>query len=140
MRLPALGDLLGAHLRARLLRAEQAFDQDLHAPAAGLVAEQPRRDHPGVVEHQQVAGLQQLGQVADQQVLQRGRGRRAPPSGGWPNARAAAPWAIRASGNSWWKSDFFKDRARREWTGYCTGPALPRRRRLPAATRCVPSP
>ena len=46
--LRAQGDLEGA---------EHALDQDLHAPATGLGAEQPRRQHAGVVEHQQVGAL-----------------------------------------------------------------------------------
>ena len=63
----------GADLRPRLVAGQQAFDQDLHAPAGGLLAEQARRDHPGVVEDQQVAGLQQPGQVAHRAVLQLAR-------------------------------------------------------------------
>src|SRR5690606_3789795 len=39
--------------------------------AAFLLPEQPRRNHPGVVEHQQVAGLQQLRQVTHLQVGER---------------------------------------------------------------------
>src|SRR3546814_4432316 len=57
--------LAGAYLRPRLVARLQALDQDLDPPAApGLAAEQPRRDHPGVVEHQQVALAQQRRQIA----------------------------------------------------------------------------
>ena len=43
---------------ARLLAAVQALDQDFDAAPTGLLSEQARRDHPGIVEHQQVTGLQ----------------------------------------------------------------------------------
>ena len=68
--------LARAHLRPRLVPGQQAFDEDLDAPAAGLRAVQAGRDHARVVEDQQVAGLQQVRQVADAGIAQgRGRGR-----------------------------------------------------------------
>ncbi|MDQ1188680.1 hypothetical protein QE447_001183 [Stenotrophomonas sp. SORGH_AS282] len=63
----------GAYLGPGLLPAQQAFNQDFHATAAGLLAEQAGRDHPGIVEDQQVAGLQQRRQVAHLAVFERGR-------------------------------------------------------------------
>src|SRR6185437_2977411 len=68
--------LAGTDLGPRLLAAEQAFDQDLHPATAGLLPEQARRNHPGVVEHQQVARLQQRWQVAHLQVGEGSRRRR----------------------------------------------------------------
>src|SRR3546814_13445180 len=65
--------LAGADLRPRLVARLQALDQDLDPPAApGLAAEQPRRDHPGVVEHQQVALAQQPRQIAYVPVVETG--------------------------------------------------------------------
>jgi hypothetical protein len=59
---------VGQHLVAR----QHAFDQRLDRAAGGLFAEQPGLDDTGVVEHQQVAGLQQRGQVAEGAVHRRG--------------------------------------------------------------------
>jgi hypothetical protein len=42
-----------------------------HALATPANAVEPGRDHPGVVEHQDVAGAQQARQVADMQITQR---------------------------------------------------------------------
>ena len=41
-----------AQLCARFIPCQQTLDQKLHPPAAGFVAKQTRRDHPGVVEYQ----------------------------------------------------------------------------------------
>ncbi|MNV44906.1 hypothetical protein D3C71_1366840 [compost metagenome] len=71
-----LGRLAGANLRAGLLATEQALDQDLDPAAGGLLPEQTRRDHPRVVEDQQVAGLQQLRQITDMAVIECLRRRR----------------------------------------------------------------
>ena len=60
----------GAHLRQRLVLALQPLDQDLDPAAAVLAAVQPRRQHARVVEHQQVAGIEQLQQVAEAPVLE----------------------------------------------------------------------
>ena len=43
-------------MRDHLALAEHAFDQQFQLAAGGLLAEQARLDHLGVVEHQQVAG------------------------------------------------------------------------------------
>jgi hypothetical protein len=49
-----------------LALAHPLDEQQLHPAAAGGAAgEEPRRDHPRVIEHQQVARPQQAGQVAD---------------------------------------------------------------------------
>ena len=60
-----LGRLARPHLGQDPVRTQQPFDQDLHPPAARLVAEQPRTHHPGIVEDQQVAGAQQGGQIGE---------------------------------------------------------------------------
>ena len=69
---PHLGRLADAELRARLVGAEQALDQDLDAAAGRLLPEQPRRNYSGVVEHQQVTGGQQLGQFAKNPIFKIG--------------------------------------------------------------------
>jgi hypothetical protein len=61
--------MTGADLRQRLVAADRALDQHLHAPAAVLQAVQAGPQHPGVVEHQQVARVQQAGQVGETPVL-----------------------------------------------------------------------
>ncbi|CAD5375534.1 hypothetical protein OF001_U10221 [Pseudomonas sp. OF001] len=60
-----LGRLAGTHMGQHAPLVEQALDEDLQATAGGLLAEQPRRDHPGVVEHHQVAGTQVVQQVGE---------------------------------------------------------------------------
>ncbi len=47
---------------------QQPLDQHLDRTAAGLVAEQPRLDDAGVVEDQQIAGVEQVGQLAKDMV------------------------------------------------------------------------
>jgi len=52
------------------LGRDRLHQQQFHLSAgAGLVAAQPRRDHPGVVEDQQIARAQQLRQLPDGAVL-----------------------------------------------------------------------
>jgi len=63
-----LGRLAGADLGPRPLPTQQAFNQDLDPATAGLLAEQACGDHPGIVEDQQIARLQQRRQVAHVQV------------------------------------------------------------------------
>jgi S-adenosylmethionine:tRNA ribosyltransferase-isomerase len=61
----------GLHFTEAILRS---LDEDLQLAAGGLVAEQARRNHPGVVEHHQVAGaqvLQQIGKLAVAQLAAR---------------------------------------------------------------------
>ncbi len=47
-----------------LALAHRLDEQDLHLPAPGAPAVQARRDHPRVVEHQQVSGVKEARQVA----------------------------------------------------------------------------
>jgi hypothetical protein len=51
--------------RHRAVNAVDTFDHRFDAPATGFVAEQTGLDHPCVVHHQQIAGIQQIGQVAE---------------------------------------------------------------------------
>ncbi len=61
--------LAGAHVGPDLAGAGQhALDQRLDRAAAGLGAVQAGLDDLGVVEHQQVAGIQQIGQFAEHAV------------------------------------------------------------------------
>src|SRR5207244_864433 len=53
-----------AELRDELAIVDHALDQDLDAAAALLAAEQACRNHARVVEHQQIAGLEQSWQIA----------------------------------------------------------------------------
>ena len=53
------------------MAGQHALHQRLHRAAGGLVAMQTRADHPRVVEHQQIARLQQAGQIAEGAVHQR---------------------------------------------------------------------
>ena len=50
-------------LRTRFIVRQQPLDQEFDTSTAGLVAKQTRRNHPGVVENQQVARAQQQGQI-----------------------------------------------------------------------------
>jgi hypothetical protein len=65
------GRFAGAEMDQRPPFVQQTLDQQLDAPAAGLAAVQAGRDHPGVVEHQQVAGAQQFRQVIEPAVAER---------------------------------------------------------------------
>jgi hypothetical protein len=67
-----LGDLLARRWAQHLVAGQHALDQRLDRAAGGLFAEQARLDDAGVVEHHQVAGLQQRGQVAEDAVHRRG--------------------------------------------------------------------
>ena len=65
------GLLAHAQLRQHLAAVvEHAFDEDFRPPAAGLAAVQARLDHPGVVEHDQIAGGQQRGKIQHLPVVQ----------------------------------------------------------------------
>jgi hypothetical protein len=50
---------------------QHTLDQGLDRPATGLAAIQPRLDDARVVEHQQVARVEQRGQVAEAPVHRR---------------------------------------------------------------------
>ena len=55
-----------------LTALQHPLDQQLEPPAAGFLTIQPGLDHLGVVEHQQVAGLEQVGQLSKAPVGGRG--------------------------------------------------------------------
>ena len=63
--------LADAELDGGLMRAGDPLDQDLHRAAGALAPVQPRRQHAGVVEHQQIAGPQEVGQLTEHAVLPR---------------------------------------------------------------------
>ena len=63
--------LAGPDVRPGLAGRQHALDQHLDATARGLGAEQARLDHAGVVEHEQVARVQQAGQLAEDAVDER---------------------------------------------------------------------
>ncbi len=65
------GRLAGAHVGKHAMTVEHALDQHFELAARSLLAKQPRRNHPGVVEHHQVAGLQVLEQIREFLVRQR---------------------------------------------------------------------
>src|SRR5690606_27794159 len=67
--------LAGADLGPGLVARQHPLDQDLDPAATVLLPVQAGRDHPGVVEDQQVAGLEQRRQVANH-VVREWRGRR----------------------------------------------------------------
>ena len=50
---------------------EYTLDQDFQLAAGGFLAKQPRRNHPGVVEHHQVARPQVVEQIGELLVRQR---------------------------------------------------------------------
>ncbi|CAM2144622.1 hypothetical protein PT2222_160105 [Paraburkholderia tropica] len=64
--------LARADLRERRARAGQALDEHLDLAAAGLLAEETRLQHLGIVEHQQIAGRDARGQIRDGAVGQPG--------------------------------------------------------------------
>ena len=110
--------------RQQLPRATAFLAQEETLPlaaGAGASADQPRRQHARVVQHQQVAGVQQRRQVAEEAVRSAASRRGAPPSGGTGRARPAVPGRSAA-------------RAGRSRTGRCawndesfaTGAAAPR--------------
>ena len=69
--MPGGGFLLTFMWATTSVRLQHALDQQFQLAAGGLLAEQARLDHPRVVEHQQVAGAQQRGQVAEDAVDRR---------------------------------------------------------------------
>jgi hypothetical protein len=48
--------LAGAHMGQHAMAVEHPLDQDFQLAAGGFLAKQPRRNHPGIVEHHQIAG------------------------------------------------------------------------------------
>ncbi|MNE28639.1 hypothetical protein D3C80_1220850 [compost metagenome] len=65
-----LGRLARTHMGQHPMAVQHALDQDLQLAAGGLLAEQTRRDHPGIVEHHQVARAQMLQQIGELTVSQ----------------------------------------------------------------------
>ena len=109
MRPPALGLLADAELRARFVRAGDALDQDLDRTAGFLAAEQPRRQHAGVVEHQQIAGRRSSTRSVKRRSSSRSRAA-STTSRRLAERSASGACAISSGGRSKWKSDFFKSR------------------------------
>ena len=68
---PGADRLAGRELRERLGAREGSLEQNLHATAGGLDAREPRGDHAGVVEHEQVPGLEEPGELAHRAVRER---------------------------------------------------------------------
>jgi len=51
--------------------AQQALQHDLNLAARLFFCKQAGRNHPGVIEHQQITRLQQFGQARNESVAQR---------------------------------------------------------------------
>ena len=66
--------LAGPHLGQHFTLPHHALDHHLDAPATGLVAQQPRRNHPRVVEHQQIARPEITQKIGELPVLQQAIG------------------------------------------------------------------
>ena len=88
---PFADGLAGPQLRQRAPLADGPLQEHLDAPARILGAEQARRNHARVIEHQQVAGSQQRWQVGELQIAQLRHWRRPAPAAGCRNAQATAP-------------------------------------------------
>src|SRR3546814_21045647 len=84
--LTGFGCLAETELGCGLARIDDALDQNLDTAAAILVAKQARRNHPGVVAHQQITGRQQRRQIAYRTILECTTRRRhpTPADGGTP--------------------------------------------------------
>ena len=52
---------------------QHSLDQHFNLAAAGFTAKQTRRDHPGVVKDQQIAGVELIEQIGESTVRQRAR-------------------------------------------------------------------
>ena len=52
------------------MRIEHAFDEDFQLAARGFLPEQPRRNHPGIVENHQIAWAQMLKQISELTVCE----------------------------------------------------------------------
>ena len=62
------------HVRRHLVAGQHTFNQQLQLAAGGFFAKQAGVDDLGVVEHQQITGAQQLGQIVKNAVYRRGTG------------------------------------------------------------------
>ncbi|MOA02630.1 hypothetical protein D3C78_1220920 [compost metagenome] len=67
---PRLGRLAGTHMGQHAMTVEHPLHQDFQLAAGSLLAKQPRRNHPGIVEHHQIAGAQMLQQISELTVCQ----------------------------------------------------------------------
>ena len=84
-------------MRQNPVLTQDALEQDLDVPTCGLVAINPRRNHSGVVEHQQVIRPQQCREVGKQQIAQPASTDLQQPAA---RALAGGCWAISSSGRS----------------------------------------
>ena len=57
------GCFTGAHMSQRAVFRGDAFDQYFNFSAGRFVAKQPGRNDPGIVEHEDVIGLEQIGEI-----------------------------------------------------------------------------
>ena len=57
------GCFTGAHMSQRAVFRGDAFDQYFNFAACRFVAKQPGRNDPGVVEHEDVIGIEQIGEI-----------------------------------------------------------------------------
>lgn len=65
---PGTRRVAGAQLDEGLIDGQDPLEQQLDAPTAGLVSVEPRRQHPRVVDDQQVTGLQEADDVGETAV------------------------------------------------------------------------
>ncbi|MND33203.1 hypothetical protein D3C80_237900 [compost metagenome] len=66
-----LGRLARTHMGQHPMTVEHPFNQNFQLAAAGLLAKQTRRNHPGIVEHHQIARAQVLEQIGELAMSQR---------------------------------------------------------------------
>ncbi|MNX25771.1 hypothetical protein D3C86_558240 [compost metagenome] len=62
--------LAGTHMGQHAMRIEHPLNEDFQLAARGFLPEQPRRNHPGIVEHHQIARAQMLKQISELTVCQ----------------------------------------------------------------------
>jgi len=67
---PRLRRFAGAHMGQHAMTVEHPLHQNLQLAAGRLLAKQPRRNHPGIVEHHQIARAQMLKQISELTVCQ----------------------------------------------------------------------
>lgn len=68
---PRFRGFRGTDLSTHALVGQQTLDQDFNLAAGLLLAVKPCRNDPGIVEDQQVAGLQQFRQITELPILER---------------------------------------------------------------------
>ncbi|MNG06064.1 hypothetical protein D3C84_892850 [compost metagenome] len=66
-----LGRLARPHMRQYPMTVEHPLNEDFQLAAAGFLAKQTRRNHPGIVEHHQIARTQMLEQIGELAMSQR---------------------------------------------------------------------